>query len=64
MITKDDLISRFKQMVQIEEKMRADYDTLKLQVQHAEYRKFFTKMAAEEQAHAAQISELIQLFDE
>ena len=64
MITKDDLISRFKQMVQIEEKMRADYDALKLQVQHAEYRKFFTKMATEEQSHAAQISELIQLFDE
>ena len=64
MITKNDYSNHLQQMIRLEERMEAIYDTLKTQLHHAKYKALFNKLAKDERNHAAMIHTLVQLFTE
>ena len=59
MITKDDIVGYFEQILRLEQEMEAGYTTLANQLKHPEHKNFFLKLSKQEKAHGVLVVEIL-----
>jgi len=62
MISKTDFMGYFNEILTLENQMQGVYLGLSKSIEHPEYKRFFEKMAKEENGHAELVNHLIEIF--